>query len=384
MPLSGVRISWLMVARNAERARIAASAVSRAWASSACDAQHPRPLAHQRARRDAEQVSAGGQHEAGEGGHSCSPDVRNDRGRFGARRQSLARCSRGRDGRMMRAEAREGRDGTVRPRRAGSPSSPAAMAASASAWPRGLAAAGASVVSPGAMPPRARRRRRAGRRRAAFVAADVTRKDDCAALVAETVRALRPARHPGQQRRHVDPQAAAGLHRGRVAHGDGHQPDQRLPVLPGRPPGDGARGRRQDHQHRLDDVDLRRALRRAVRGQQGRHRAADTKAIATAWAKDNIQVNAVLPGWIDTDLTADGARPGRRGCRTGVVARTPAGRWGVPDDLAGIAVFLASRASDFVTGDGDPGRWRLFGARVSFARRATRRPRTAGRRAPPG
>jgi 2-deoxy-D-gluconate 3-dehydrogenase len=78
-----------------------------------------------------------------------------------------------------------------------------------------------------------------------------------------------------------------------------------------------------------------------------------TKALATAWAKDNIQVNAVLPGWIDTDLTRQ-ARQQVAGLHDRVVARTPAGRWGVPEDHAGIAVFLASAASDFVTGTAIP------------------------------
>jgi 2-deoxy-D-gluconate 3-dehydrogenase len=74
-----------------------------------------------------------------------------------------------------------------------------------------------------------------------------------------------------------------------------------------------------------------------------------SKAMATAWAKDNIQVNAILPGWIDTDLTK-AARQQVQGLHERVLARTPAGRWGVPDDFAGTAVFLASAASDFVTG----------------------------------
>jgi 2-deoxy-D-gluconate 3-dehydrogenase len=78
-----------------------------------------------------------------------------------------------------------------------------------------------------------------------------------------------------------------------------------------------------------------------------------TRALATAWAKDNIQVNAVLPGWIDTDLTRR-ARQQVQGLHERVLARTPAGRWGSGDDHAGIAVFLASRASDFVTGTAIP------------------------------
>ena len=74
-----------------------------------------------------------------------------------------------------------------------------------------------------------------------------------------------------------------------------------------------------------------------------------TRAMATAWAKDNIQVNSILPGWIDTDLTRS-AREQVAGLHERVLARTPAQRWGAPDDFAGIAVFLASAASDFVSG----------------------------------
>lgn len=78
-----------------------------------------------------------------------------------------------------------------------------------------------------------------------------------------------------------------------------------------------------------------------------------TKALAVAWAKDRIQVNAVLPGWIDTDLTKR-ARKDVSGLEERVTARTPEGRWGVPNDFSGIAVFLASPASDFVTGTAIP------------------------------
>ena len=78
-----------------------------------------------------------------------------------------------------------------------------------------------------------------------------------------------------------------------------------------------------------------------------------TKSLASAWAAENIQVNAVLPGWIDTELTK-GAREQVAGLHEKVLARTPAGRWGVPQDMAGIAVFLASPASDFITGTAIP------------------------------
>ena len=78
-----------------------------------------------------------------------------------------------------------------------------------------------------------------------------------------------------------------------------------------------------------------------------------SKALATAWAVDNIQVNAVLPGWIDTELTQK-AREQVDGLHDNVLKRTPAARWGEPTDFAGIAVFLASKASDFVTGAAIP------------------------------
>ncbi len=74
-----------------------------------------------------------------------------------------------------------------------------------------------------------------------------------------------------------------------------------------------------------------------------------TKACASAWARDNIQVNAILPGWIDTELTRNSRRE-IPGLHESVLKRTPAGRWGDIDDFRGIAVFLASSASDFITG----------------------------------
>jgi 2-deoxy-D-gluconate 3-dehydrogenase len=78
-----------------------------------------------------------------------------------------------------------------------------------------------------------------------------------------------------------------------------------------------------------------------------------TKSLASAWARDNIQVNCILPGWIDTDLTI-GARKVRPQLHDTVVDRTPAKRWGRPEDLAGAAIFLCSPASDFVTGTALP------------------------------
>ena len=78
-----------------------------------------------------------------------------------------------------------------------------------------------------------------------------------------------------------------------------------------------------------------------------------TRSLAVAWAPDNIQVNAILPGWIDTALT-ERAREEIPGLNERILARTPAARWGVPVDLGGIAVFLASGGSDFITGAAIP------------------------------
>ena len=75
-----------------------------------------------------------------------------------------------------------------------------------------------------------------------------------------------------------------------------------------------------------------------------------TKSLALAWAKDNIQVNAIIPGWFHTDLTAPVLE--YEAFYNGVVRRIPAGRFGEPEELAGIAVFLASSMSDYVTGEG--------------------------------
>ena len=72
-----------------------------------------------------------------------------------------------------------------------------------------------------------------------------------------------------------------------------------------------------------------------------------TKSMAIELAPFNIQVNALAPGFIETDLTEFVKTTP---LHQEVIARTPAGRWGNPDELAGTAVFLASQASDFVTG----------------------------------
>jgi 2-deoxy-D-gluconate 3-dehydrogenase len=74
-----------------------------------------------------------------------------------------------------------------------------------------------------------------------------------------------------------------------------------------------------------------------------------SKSLAVAWARDNIQCNAILPGWFMTDLTA--AVPATQPERYDLICRRiPTGRWGEPQELQGTVVFLSSPASDYVTG----------------------------------
>jgi NAD(P)-dependent dehydrogenase (short-subunit alcohol dehydrogenase family) len=72
-----------------------------------------------------------------------------------------------------------------------------------------------------------------------------------------------------------------------------------------------------------------------------------TKALAVAWAPA-IRVNAIAPGWIETDLTKAAQADSERS--DAIIARTPFGRWGKPDDIGGAVVFLCSPAAGFITG----------------------------------
>lgn len=77
------------------------------------------------------------------------------------------------------------------------------------------------------------------------------------------------------------------------------------------------------------------------------------RALAVEWAPQNIQVNTLLPGWIETELTAE-AKKLFPDLEAGILSRTPQARWGCPEDLAGIAVALCSSACDFITGTAIP------------------------------
>jgi gluconate 5-dehydrogenase len=74
-----------------------------------------------------------------------------------------------------------------------------------------------------------------------------------------------------------------------------------------------------------------------------------TRNLATEWARHNIQVNGIGPGYFATEQTAAIRTPGHP-MNEFIISRTPAGRWGNPEDLGGAIIFLASKASDFVNG----------------------------------
>jgi NAD(P)-dependent dehydrogenase (short-subunit alcohol dehydrogenase family) len=73
-----------------------------------------------------------------------------------------------------------------------------------------------------------------------------------------------------------------------------------------------------------------------------------TKSLAAAWATDGIRVNAIAPGWIETELTRPLVEDAARSAP--ILARTPMNRWGRPSDVGGVVVFLASDAARFITG----------------------------------
>jgi 2-deoxy-D-gluconate 3-dehydrogenase len=73
-----------------------------------------------------------------------------------------------------------------------------------------------------------------------------------------------------------------------------------------------------------------------------------TRALANEWAARNVQVNAIAPGYFRTEVTSALQKDEMRNRQ--IMERIPAGRWGEPEDLTGAAVFLASPASDYVTG----------------------------------
>jgi gluconate 5-dehydrogenase len=73
-----------------------------------------------------------------------------------------------------------------------------------------------------------------------------------------------------------------------------------------------------------------------------------TKTLAVEWARYNINVNAIGPGYIATELTA--ALQADKDFNRWVLSKTPLGRWGQPEDLVGAAILLASKAGDFITG----------------------------------
>ena len=167
-------------------------------------------------------------------------------------------------------------------------------------------------------------------------------------MVAQTLQRLWAGRHSGQQCWHEYPQTPRAAEHDGVAHHHRHQPEQCLSVLAGGlcPHGAGGGGKIINNGSMFSLFGGSHVLAYAA-SKGGVVQL--TKSLAVAWAKDNIQVNAILPGWLHTDLTS-GAMQDLPGLYERVLSPYAQGRWGQPEDLAGVAVFLASRASDFVTG----------------------------------
>jgi gluconate 5-dehydrogenase len=158
----------------------------------------------------------------------------------------------------------------------------------------------------------------------------------------------RPGGHPRQQRRHPPLRRAA---RARMSPSGGRCIDVNLSgaFLVAQAVAAGMVARR-----RGKIINICSLMSEGGRPTTGNYMAAKgglkmlTKAMTVEWAKHNIQANGIGPGYILSDMTAHLAE--KPDFDAWVKMRTPAGRWGTPDDLVGAAVFLSSPASDFVNG----------------------------------
>jgi len=216
----------------------------------------------------------------------------------------------------------------------------------------GLAQAGARVMLAGRNREKGARAARGLGAAAAFVVADVTRKADCEALVASTLAQFgrldilvnnagtsirKPPQNFSEQEWHsiLDGNLTSAFLMSQAAY----------PALRraggGKIINIGSLNSLLAAPHNVPYTASKGGIMQLGRG------------LATAWAGDNIQVNTILPGWIETEMTVT-AKAAVPGLAEGVVARTPAGRWGTPRDLAGLAVFLAAPASDWITGTAIP------------------------------
>ena len=186
-----------------------------------------------------------------------------------------------------------------------------------------------------------------GRGRSRRSVAAMRASSTCAtrAAIAKLVARSAAARYPRQLRRHHSPRRRARS--GGVRRSAGHQPDRHdAPLRSGPPAARENNAGASSTRHRCSRI-FGGGLVPGYSASKGGV-AQLTKSLAIAYAADRIRVNAIAPGWVATQLTqALQDDPGRSAA---ILARTPLGRWGTPDDIAGTAVFLCSPAASFITG----------------------------------
>ena len=181
----------------------------------------------------------------------------------------------------------------------------------------------------------------------AYFQVDLARRQQREGLIEKVTAPLRAARHSCQLRRHPTPPARHRFRVGQMGRDSGPDAHRRVRAFPAGGPRHGAAGRRQNHQHRLPvqfprgmDIPAYAAAKHGIAGL--------TKALANEWAARNIHVNALAPGYFDTEMCQaiinDPVREPK------IRDRIPAGRWGRAEDLVGPLLFLASDAGNYVDG----------------------------------
>ena len=215
----------------------------------------------------------------------------------------------------------------------------------------GLASAGAKVVVANSTPDqgeRAAAQIRAQGYDARAIPLDIRQRASIDALVAATLTGVRPDRHPGECDRGHPARPHRGGHRGRLGHHDGGESPRRVPALPGRRP-------RDDQARHGKIINISSNVSQVLQPHRGAYAVTKagmshlTRVLGLEWAPHGINVNAIAPAPTITDLNRKFFEDNPKDLEARKQS-IPLGRLGTPADYVGAAVFLASKASDFVTG----------------------------------